>query len=277
MDRFAMADADVVKVAALPERLEGASRVGQFIQALPGALLLQVPGVGAYLVEHGRSIRFAPQAQSEPDAVAVFLHGAARAALLHQRGDLALHASVVKVPGKAHAIALCGVSGIGKSTLATEMYRRNWTVLADGMARIGLVSGRPVAWPGDHGVKLWRDACVAFGLEVDELEPVRRELQKFYYPIVTAGDPVLLGGVVELSTGEPVLHPVENIVARMSLLTQHTCHPRQIGPLGMLPHHMALVGKTASQVRLMQLGGARQRPVSALGDKIEEASQWMRL
>lgn len=277
MDLFAMADAEVIRVAALPERLEGASRVGDFVQAMPGALLLRVPDVGVYLVEQGRSIRFAPDAQAEPDAVAVFLHGAARAALLHQRGDLALRTSIVQAPGAAHAIALCGISGTGKSTLAAEMHRRGWRVLADEMARVSLANGRPIAWPGGRGVKLWRDACTAFGLDTDRLEPVRRGLQKFYYPVVAAGPPIALGGVVELSAGEPALHPVESIAERMSLLTRHTCRSREIAPLGMLPRHVVLVRETASQIRCARLGGARLYPVTELGDRIEEASQWMPL
>ncbi len=261
-------------VDSLPEVLEGAERVGQYMQIRPGAMLLRVPEVGAFLSEDGKTIRVAPAKDADPGAVDMYLHGAARAAILHQRGELPLHASCLLPPGGSKCIAVCGDSGVGKSTLAAEMHRRGWTVLSDDSTRITLKDDQPLAWPSHRGIKLWLDACERLQLPTDDLHTVRSGLQKFFYPVTKDSEPLPLGTVVELTLSAPGLTSLNDIAQRMALLTRHTFRQRQVAPLGMLKQHVQLVAKIATRINGGTLGGARRASVEELGNALEEVAQW---
>ncbi len=119
-------DAIVRSVAELPDHLPGAERAGMYAQATPGQLLQMVPGMARYLARDGMTIDVAAEQCADEGAVDVFLNGAVRAALIHQRGELPLHAATLVPPGGNGAVAICGPSGIGKSTLAAALSRRGW-------------------------------------------------------------------------------------------------------------------------------------------------------
>ena len=264
----------MLEVDALPEELEDAERVGQYMQIRPGAMLLRVPEVGAFLAEDGSIVRVAPLDGADPGAVDMYLHGAARAAILHQRGELPLHASCLLPPGGSTCMAVCGFSGAGKSTLAAEMYRRGWTVLADDSTRVSLKDGKPIAWPSRRGIKLWQDACDHFDLPTEGMQTVRYGLKKFYYPVTEDTAPLPLGTVIELSLANPGLIKLKEAPERMALLTRHTFRQRQVAPLGMLRQHLQLVGTIAGQIDGAILGGGRRSTVSELGDALEEVARW---
>jgi hypothetical protein len=69
--------------------------------------------------------------------------------LLAERGELAIHASVVAVDGRA--VLFCAPSGRGKSTLALQAHRLGHGVLSDDGAVVEVRPGAAV-WPGLHGV-----------------------------------------------------------------------------------------------------------------------------
>ena len=92
-------------VTRLPDRLSGSRRAGLCAEAIPGKLLLKIPGVARYLVYDGSNIDIAPERDADECDVQMFLAGAARAALIHQRGELPLHAAAI-VPPSGHAIAI---------------------------------------------------------------------------------------------------------------------------------------------------------------------------
>ncbi len=269
-----MPDAQVLEVDTLPDQLEGAEQVGQYMQIRPGAMLLRVPEVGAFLAEDGTTVRVAPVAGADPGAVDMYLHGAARAAILHQRGDLPLHASCLLPPDGLACIAVCGFSGAGKSTLAAEMHRRGWMVLADDSTRVSPRDGKPFAWPSHRGIKLWQDACERLELPTEKLQTVRTGLQKFFYPVTQDTEPLRLGTVVELTLSGPGLVELPSIPERMALLTRHTFRQRQVAPLGMLKQHLQLVGTIAGQITAGILGGGRRSTVEELGNALEEVAQW---
>jgi hypothetical protein len=72
--------------------------------------------------------------------------------LLAERGDLALHAAVIGVDG--HAVAFCGASMRGKSTLAAELAARGHALLGDDSAVLTFEDDAFVAWPGPVGSRL---------------------------------------------------------------------------------------------------------------------------
>jgi hypothetical protein len=75
--------------------------------------------------------------------------------MLAERGDLALHAAVLARDGRA--VAFCGASMRGKSTLAAELARRGFALLGDDSAVLSLEGADGlIAWPGPSGSRLRR-------------------------------------------------------------------------------------------------------------------------
>lgn len=154
--------------------LEGAVARGVLWQAAPGRFLLEIPTLARYLVESGQAITIQPLAQGADASAAEiirFLQMTPLAALLYQRGLLALHAAAL-LPSDARdkpqhdsgAILLAGDSGAGKSTLLMALYQRGWIPLADDLAAIGLEGSLPTLFPTLRDVRLWSTAIEQLGL-----------------------------------------------------------------------------------------------------------------
>jgi len=65
--------------------------------------------------------------------VRLYLLGSAWGALCYQRDLLVLHASAVRVDGRA--VAFCGRPGMGKSTLAAWLAESGHALVSDDLAR----------------------------------------------------------------------------------------------------------------------------------------------
>jgi hypothetical protein len=254
-------------VRELPDRLPGAVPAGVYIQAVPGRLLITMPGVARYLVCDGRTIDVAPEPGADAGAVAIYLEGSARGALIHQRGELPLHAATLMAPDASCVVALCGASALGKSTLAAALSRRGWMLVADDLTRLAWDGDRPIVWPSRDRIKLWRDACERFGFDTDTLPRVRDGMEKFSVPVPARTGPAVLTDLVELVTGTP--ERCERVGFGIGVLTRNTFRPRQVRPLGKLAEHMGVVARTAGAVRIAQLGGARMQRPEALADALE--------
>lgn len=267
-------DARVRVVASLPESLEGATAVGRFWEAKPGALLLRVPGVATYLAQDGAVIDVWIKQDADPSAVDLYLHGTARAALLHQRGDLPLHASCLWNPESQKTVAICGHSGNGKSTLTCELLARGWKLVADDTSRISVLEGKAIVWPTLPLIKLWKDACDKLGIDTTSLRPVRNGMNKFLVKVDTVEAPLSLDAVLELRTEDGPLERISSLPQRMSVMSRHAFRPGQIAALGVQKQHLQMALTVASQCAVGSLFGARLLPVERLADRVEEAMSW---
>ena len=256
------------RVERAHEPLPGGRPAGQESHAVEGRLLCVKPGIGSFLARDGTVIEFAEEAGADPGWVTLLLHGTARGALIHQRGELPLHAATLVPPGGGNAVAICGASGAGKSTLAAELNRRGWTLVADDTTRIAWQDGAAVAWPSSGRIKLWRDACSAAGIDVGGLQQVTRDFDKFYVPAAVTAGPVRLGTVFELDdTDGGALHGGE----KLALITRNTYRPIQIKPLGMHAQHVRIAAQTASACTIARLPGGKRHSPAALADVVEAA------
>ena len=144
------------------DRIDAAEVERAGYSQVEGGTLLTVPRVGRFLIRDGREITVDPAPESSPRNLRVFLLGSAFGALLHQRGLLPLHANAVEVDG--NAVAFCGHSGAGKSTIAAWFMDRGHRVLADDVCVIAFdPGGQALAYPGIPRLRLWREALEASG------------------------------------------------------------------------------------------------------------------
>lgn len=257
------------RVANLHEPLADSEPAGPWSRAAPGQLLCTAPDFGTFLVRGGTSVEYAVVEGVDPGWVTLILHGTARGALIHQRGELPLHAATLVPPGGSAALAICGASGAGKSTLACELARRGWSLLADDTTRVTAEAEGMLAWPSTPHLKLWRDACEAAGIDISGLERVTRDMDKYYVPVATHGTPLSLATIIELADSDAST-PL-SAGGKAALVTRHTYRPTQIRPLGVQAAHVRIAGRTASACALHQLPGHARLPVEALADAAEAA------
>lgn len=101
---------------------------------------------------------------ADPGLVAVLGAGAMLAVRLVLDGHLVLHASAVELDGTA--VAFCGASGMGKSTLSALAVLSGWRLLADDVLRVDLGPAGAEVWPGSSALRLRESAsevAAAFG------------------------------------------------------------------------------------------------------------------
>jgi hypothetical protein len=162
-----------------------------------GDVLMRLGDHTCFLVREGREVIVNEAAVSHMADVETFLLGAVSGVLLHQRSDLALHASCVASDGRA--VAIVGPSGRGKSTLAAALAARGATLLTDDVCRI-LFEGRTVLTvPGSCRLRLWPDAARTLD-HVPETLPTGRSGHPKRILELSSGnvDPVPLAAIVRL-------------------------------------------------------------------------------
>jgi len=122
---------------------------------LDGRCLLKLPPSGEFLLDPER-LRIAVRVGDGDEGVREHrIASSAACTLLALRGDLVLHASAVAVGGRA--VAFCGPTGRGKSTLALTLGEAGRGVLAEDGVAISLEAEEgPVAFPGARGVRMRR-------------------------------------------------------------------------------------------------------------------------
>lgn len=220
------AEPDVlVRLRPVPEQLEAPTRRGPVWQLDGRRFLLTLPGIGRFLAEDGRILDMEPAPGIDPADALPFLTGTCFGALLHQRGAMVLHASTVEVDGRA--IAVCGPSGTGKSSLAAALCAAGCRFVGDDIAAVSLDgAGQPVVWPDGRMLKLSDDSIARCGLEERKRGAVRSGIAKFYVAPAAPGaeEPVPLGGIYVVRDLAPPRHEgfeqLRPIDAAQSLLHQ---------------------------------------------------------
>ncbi len=246
-----------------------ARRVGPILWARPGALWLQVPGVGGFRVEDGCRITVDPQPGADEDSVRLFLLGSGLGALLWQRGFTVLHGNAVEVGDGC--LVCVGDSGAGKSTLAAGFVRRGHALLADDVVAVD-DAGRVL--PGLARIRLWQDMLTGLGIDSAQLQRVRPGLAKFNLPVAqpaTAARPLRWLYVLGSDEGDGLrIEPVEGL-QRFALLRGHGYRPRFVEGLGLAARHLQACGRIASSARIARLTRPRAGyDLEALVDRLLE-------
>ena len=214
-DRQVASDVRIVSGPVPPLSTEASG----WLDVQAGTVSVDLPPSGRFKIEGGTTITV-DKAVTGLASLRWRLLGIAFGALLHQRGVLPLHCTLVSVSGRA--IGFLGQSGAGKSTLAAHLQARGHQILVDDVCAV--VSGEPqrlVVEPGHGLLRLWEDASAALGQDVGQ--PLDPATTKYEHRIPTVNrERIVVSALMELCEGDQIeINPL-SAAQRMRLCLEHS-------------------------------------------------------
>ena len=271
LQQLACADAAADVVVRLSEL-----QSGPFIQGgrkrpwriTPNEFWLAVKGVARYHVADGRRIVVQPIGGDVVDVGAFFVSSVC-AALLLQRGIVALHASAVATD--AGAVLFMGGSGMGKSSLLTALLKRGHAMLADDVTGVVVRNGRAVALPAFPNVRLWATMLDELGWRDRAGDRVRAGVDKYWVPVPRfQREPVAIRCCFALAFGEGVAATRLSPQDALGCLGRHTYRKRFLAGSGIEATHFRTMTHMANRLPVLALTRpASGSHVDALADQVE--------
>ncbi|MFZ0421358.1 MAG: hypothetical protein WAL80_00630 [Xanthobacteraceae bacterium] len=217
-----------IRRGPVPVTLPEATASGPTWQIAGKEFLLRIPDIARFLLKNGSEIVVSPESDATTADIPIFILGTVFGILLHQREQIVLHASAVRVNGKA--VLFCGASGAGKSTLAAALAQRGYPLVTDDFCTLTADdAGAPLVHPDGRQLKLWAQAIDRLDLAQQRGERVRQSLEKFYVePSEVFTEPLPLGAVYALREARPPNKPgIErpNVVDAALLLRRNAYRP----------------------------------------------------
>jgi hypothetical protein len=245
-----------VRLGAVASHLPGAVELDPDCFATPSQYLLNIQGVARYLVTAGREIVVELAAAALALDVRGYLLGSVFVVLCQQRGLLPLHASAIA--GKSGVVAFLGNSGQGKSTLAAHLAQRGFRVLSDDVCLIDATeSSAAIVIPAAPWLKLWRSSLESLGREVEGLDRVFSEDDKYRMPLAPILTPEPISKLVFLEANDisSVTTRIEEVprVQAIPLLMNLTHHSYLLEPTGQQEQNFLRCGRVLSQARAYRL------------------------
>jgi len=155
---------------------------GTDYQITTRGILLFWKNEGKFLIRDGREIIVDPDPIVDERTLRLIIEGPALGVILHQRGQLPLHAAAVEIDGKV--VALMGGVGAGKSALAAALYKRGHLFVTDDVTAVQPdVGDIPVISPGFPRLKLWPEVISALGDNPENLPRIEPGTEKRSYRI----------------------------------------------------------------------------------------------
>lgn len=182
---------------------------------------LAVPNVGRFAAIGGTRLLLDPDPGVPLPAAVTYLLGTTLAALLYQRGGMALHGAAVALDGRAHL--LLGPSGRGKSTLSAALCTLGCALLCDDVARVEPADGGWTVFADHRRTKLHDATIEALGLQHAAGDQVGDASGKRFVTLPRAhADALPLGGIITLAVdptvSEPTLAPLDPLTSATLLL-----------------------------------------------------------
>jgi hypothetical protein len=223
--------------------------------------------IGVLAVRSGTEIVIdLPDEQVDERLMRHVVLGVAMRALLHQRGVLVLHASVVAIAGRG--VAFIGDNGAGKSTIAAAFLGCGQRVASDDIAAIDVSRPVPIVYPGVPQLKLSPQVAARFCSSPRDLGPLISNNFKLAWrnPDGWLDEPLSLERVYALSSGpENLLHPFGRHDALVALLRNSYA-----AQLGLLQEGNAFAKHIGQCMGLVQRASVRslvvRRDLAKIGD-----------
>jgi HPr Serine kinase C-terminal domain len=245
-----------IRRGAVPAKLDGAEVLGPRWQKTDNAFLLSIPKVARFLLRDGSEITFEAEPDADAGDIPVFLLGTAYGILLHQRERIVLHASAVRVNGRA--ILFCGASGAGKSTLAAALAQRGYPLITDDFCAVTITeSGTPMVHPDGRQLKLWAQAIEQLDLKARSRVRVGSRIEKFYVdPGERRSETLPLGALYVLREARPPRAPdiaQPDAATAAAVLRQMAYRPGLVAHMGQRANYFHAAAAIADRAGIFDL------------------------
>ena len=224
-----------IRLGPVPESLPEPTASGPTWQIAGKQFLLRIPDIARFLLNDGSEIVFAPETAAGAVDIPIFILGSAFGILLHQREQIVLHASAVRVGDQA--VLFCGPSGAGKSTMAAALAQCGYPLVSEDVCAITAAgSGAPMVFPDGRQLKLWAQTIDKLELAERRGARVRASLEKFYVDAHDAfSEPLPLGAIYALREARPPHASgieVPNVVDTALILRRNAYRPYLVRRMG---------------------------------------------
>lgn len=219
-------------------------------------VLFKINETAIFSVQDGNKIIVSPLNGSEEDKIRLYILGTCMGALLLQRKVLPLHGSAIAINGKAYAIV--GEREAGKSTLASSLINKGYSLLSDDIIPVTFNGdNRPIVIPSYPQQKLWQESLSEFGMDASQFKSLFERETKYAVPATEHfyPSPLELAGVFELIKSETEnikLRKVQGL-ERFHLLYKHTFRNFFLPDLSLREWHFKYISGFVNKVCIHQL------------------------
>lgn len=155
----------------------------------PDSAVINWSRVGTFLINQGREVIVEPDQRRDQALILSCLLGRVMAILMHQRGNLVLHASSLEIGGRA--VGIGAHSGTGKSTFAAYLATRGHGYLTDDMIPLKTEDMPiPMVYPGFPLAKLHPETAAALNIPAERITPISAEMDKKFVSFPPREDPM---------------------------------------------------------------------------------------
>jgi len=208
--------------------------------------------VGRFLITNGNKITVDPEKGADLQTIKLYLLGSCMGAILQQRGDLVLHGNAIKFQDKA--VIVVAPSGVGKSTLAGEFYRRGYKLLADDVCAI---DPQGYVQPSYPYLKLWQAAVDKLEFDHNELIRIRLQKEKFYFPLNEAfyQNPLPVTAIYVLNKGHEKDFKLIKLsgLEKLQVLRRNTYRPSYTRRFKIIHKHVEKFAKMLKTVKVSRI------------------------
>lgn len=178
--------------------------------------------IGCCLIENGLNVVVELYPGARVEDVVPFITTQVLAILLHQNGNLVLHASSVLINN--HAVVFLGDKGYGKSTIAAHLQVKGHKLISDDLVPVNCFDGFFQTVPGFPRLKLFPDSITSIGLNPKAMPLVHETFTKHFYkcPEDFSTKPIKIGCIFILKKDSRVGIEKMNPVAAFIELVRNT-------------------------------------------------------
>lgn len=218
---------------------------------------LHITGVADFHVFSGNSIKVCSKIHPVNIEVRIHLLGTCMGIIALQRKILPLHASCVAKGNEC--LIISGQSGAGKSTLALALCQRGYSLVADDITAIHLVSHTiPSVYPSIAQTKLSKVSADKLGIDIQNcLRIPSSELGKRAVPIqIASKKPYSIKAIFTILPTESEnfdILPVNGLKKMTSLINNSYTYTEIIHSFGMSSWHFAFCNTLAKSAPIYQI------------------------
>ncbi|MCC5940314.1 MAG: hypothetical protein JJU37_02135 [Balneolaceae bacterium] len=180
-DLYFPLDDVTIKRVDEPKNIDAPNFTNSWMAINENEFRMEVENVGKFYAGYGNIVQFAPGPDATPSSLELYLNGSVYGAILHQRKTLPIHGSSFIFNDKG--VLLCGESGAGKSSLTAAFCIHGAEFLTDDVTPFQFEDEKPLIIPRSDRVKLWEDSLTQLSENKGDLNKIRPEDEKYYFPI----------------------------------------------------------------------------------------------